>query len=303
MFDFNKINQNFPIRRTDEQKQKFIDYVKQNVKNYEVNVDTYEKKHNNVVIGDWQSAKVIFTAHYDTPASSFYPNLMLPKTPLLAILFHILIPILLALVAVFVTVCINMFAKMHYIGLVLITECIYFSLFYFGTRFFVNKHNANDNTSGVSTVLQICSKITSDKVAFILFDNEEKGLLGSKAFSKKNKQLLQDKLVINLDCVGDGENFIFICKPLAQNCELYAPLKNCEAFNHPSKKVYFYSTKESSANSDNKNFDCSIGIVACNRGKTGIFYTSKIHTNKDTTIDASNIEFLSNALAQFASEI
>ena len=50
MFDFNKINQNFPIRRTDEQKQKFIDYVKQNVKNYEVNVDTYEKKHNNVVI-------------------------------------------------------------------------------------------------------------------------------------------------------------------------------------------------------------------------------------------------------------
>ena len=48
-----------------------------------------------------------------------------------------------------------------------------------------------------------------DRVCFILFDNEEKGLLGSKALAKKYKNIKQNKLVINFDCVSDGDYLYF----------------------------------------------------------------------------------------------
>ena len=71
-----------------------------------------------------------------------------------------------------------------------------------------NKHNANDNTSGVLTLLYIMKKLPPNmrnKVCFVFFDNEEKGLLGSKAMNKKYKDLFLAKLVINFDCVGNGK--------------------------------------------------------------------------------------------------
>ena len=45
-----------------------------------------------------------------------------------------------------------------------------------------NKHNANDNTSGVVTLLEIAGTLPEnqrDKVCFVLFDLEEAGMIGS----------------------------------------------------------------------------------------------------------------------------
>jgi hypothetical protein len=58
-------------------KTKFIEYVKQEVTEYDIEIQQ-QKKTRNVVIGDIEKAKVVFSAHYDTPARSVIPNIMMP---------------------------------------------------------------------------------------------------------------------------------------------------------------------------------------------------------------------------------
>ena len=75
-----------------------------------------------------------------------------------------------------------------------------------------NKHTANDNTSGVITIIESAIKLPKDlrdEVCFVLFDNEELGLLGSSAFAKEYKEYVKNKLIINFDCVSDGNDIFF----------------------------------------------------------------------------------------------
>lgn len=75
-----------------------------------------------------------------------------------------------------------------------------------------NKHNANDNTSGVVTLLEIARSLPESqrgKVCFVLFDLEEAGLIGSAAYRKAHKKASDSQLVLNLDCVGDGDHIRF----------------------------------------------------------------------------------------------
>ena len=89
------INDNYPIRKTDEQKKLFRDWAVQQATSlgYTARVDSLGRKgqHNNVVIGNPHSAKVIFTAHYDTPARSLFPNLMVPRNVPLFIAYQFMV--------------------------------------------------------------------------------------------------------------------------------------------------------------------------------------------------------------------
>lgn len=51
-----------------------------------------------------------------------------------------------------------------------------------------------------------------DKAAFVLFDHEEIGMVGSYSFAKKHKEILKDKLIVNLDCVSDGDHILVMKK-------------------------------------------------------------------------------------------
>ena len=75
-----EINDKHPIRKTEAQKDAFRKYVidKATEKGAVARVEKLDK-HNNVVIGDPQTAKTVFTAHYDTPCASLFPNLMMPR--------------------------------------------------------------------------------------------------------------------------------------------------------------------------------------------------------------------------------
>ena len=49
-----------------------------------------------------------------------------------------------------------------------------------------NKHTANDNTSGVITLLELMNRLSpeqKERTAFVFFDNEENGMLGSAFFA------------------------------------------------------------------------------------------------------------------------
>ena len=55
-----------------------------------------------------------------------------------------------------------------------------------------------------------------EKAAFILFDNEEKGRLGSRAFAAANPKIKKQTLLITMDCVGVGEHILVIGKNYAR---------------------------------------------------------------------------------------
>lgn len=300
----NNINDLYPVRRTKEQKEKFRTYVKTECEsfNQQVEVETLNKEHNNIVIGDINEAKVIFTAHYDTPASSIVPNLMIPKNKLLGYLYHFGFPIIIALISLGIAYGIKWILNLDDVAWAIIYVVLYIGSFYLLTRAFTNKHNKNDNTSGVSVVMKLMSMNNNKNVAFVLFDNEEKGLLGSKAFNKAHKELLDNKLVINLDCVGVGENIIVISKEDAIKHPLHKILENT-LLSNDDFNVMFYPMKGCRGNSDHKSFKCGVGVMACKKGKIVGYYTSRIHTNKDVIANTENIDFITNKLTDFINKL
>ncbi len=299
---FKEICSLFPIRRSKEQKARFFDYVVSELKDGRVKKDVLEKEHENIIVGDLQNAKVIFTAHYDTPATSLIPNLMMPANKFISYVYHLGYPLVLALLSLALAYVVSYFAGLEIYYFVALYLVIYFVSFFCATRFVTNKNNVNDNTSGVATVLTLAKRINKKEVAFVLFDNEEKGLLGSKAMNKKYKDLLKDKLIINFDCVANGKEIIFIAKAGAEKNEGYTLFKNCLTAENGFNLNYL-SFKSSVANSDYKNFECGVGVMACTKGKIIKFYTGKIHTNKDTVGSEENVNYLVDQMLKFVNAL
>ncbi|MBR2891408.1 MAG: M28 family peptidase [Bacilli bacterium] len=286
----------FPIRRSKDQKEQFRAFIKNEVNNYDVVIENLENKHNNIIIGNVAKAKVVFTAHYDTPAASLYPNLMLPKNFVLSLLYGIFFPILMALISLALAYGLYSLMRFPYETILLLYIVIYFGMFYLLTRCFPNKNNSNDNTSGVSVILTLIEKNYQD-VAFILFDNEEKGLLGSKAYKKAHKEMMSKKVLINFDCVGNGKHIIITSKKEARTTELYTVLTNCFT-SDLEYSVEFVPMEKSRSNTDHKNYELGIGILACIKTKKGFCYTPRIHTKKDIKVDFNNILFITNNLSK-----
>lgn len=301
----NIINDKYPIRRKEDEKKLFREYINNETLKYGYNVkiETLKNKHNNILIGNVDDAKVVFTAHYDTPARSIFPNLMMPRRPILTMIYQFIYAMIFVIVALFVAFIVGEIFSLMYNVIVILYVLLYFILFFFFTRTFPNKHNKNDNTSGIATIMSIIEKNSNNNdIAFILFDNEEKGLLGSKAFSSVHNNHFSNKLVINLDCVGYGNNIIFIVKDDAKELEEYRSLKN-KVIGDEKYRVYFYDKKGSISNSDYKNFKCGIGVMATKIVPVIGFCTPRIHTNFDTIANCENIEFISSKLTDFINDL
>ncbi len=291
------LNENHPARKTYNEKWDFITYTKEMLakKGIEARVEQTENgKNNNIIVGEPTKARVVFVAHYDTPASSLFPNIMIPKNRPLFYLYQFTPVILLLLVSVTLA-----FVLSNYVLKVPEQYPLFFMIFYFGIFYlmmlaFKNPYNYNDNTSGVATVLGIIDALSEaerEKVAFILFDNEEKGKKGSSAYFKDHKEEMKDKLVINFDCVGNGENIIFIAQNKAFESEEFKLLKSCITTSDDFT-VELCSQKEGDSNSDHKSFPKGVGCVACKKTKDGLLYTPSIHTPRDKVANNKNIDYI-----------
>lgn len=299
----NEINKKHPVRRSKEQKNNFIQYTKEELKKYNVNINAETiDKHTNIIIGDVSKAKVIYTAHYDTPASSVFPNLMFPRNKLLSYIYVFAYAFVIVFFSFVFAFLLQQVFNFNQDILIVVYLGIYLLLFYVCTRLVPNKNNINDNTSGVATIFSLVSEIKNNDVAYILFDNEEKGKLGSKAYSKKYKDMLKDKLIINFDCVGNGNNVILVCKDKAINHEFY---KKINETLKPSNEydVKIYGMKGSSSNTDFLNFECSLSVMACKKSKLIGYYTPNIHTSFDTVASTKNIDFLVESFSNFSNII
>ena len=294
----NDLMQKFPVRRTKKEKAAFRDYI---VAQTGGNVECVNGN-NNVVLGDVKSARVVFTAHYDTPCTIGMPNLMLPRNKVLFFAYQMVpVFVLLAVAALvgWLVSLLNSVNSQSTFGIAFLVT--YYVLLYLMINGFSNPHNANDNTSGVATVLTLWDGLTKDQrsdVAIILFDNEEKGKLGSKAYFKAHKDMMEDKLLVNLDCVGNGDNVLFIAKPKAEQSAEYAALKS--GFDAGEWcKVQHFPLKGSEANSDYKSFPMGVCCLACKSSKKGILYTPYIHTPSDVVASEQNVQGIADGFRKY----
>lgn len=282
----------YMVRKNKKQKNEFISYVKEELKDskYDISIEKGYFGSRNIVIGDVSKAKVLFTAHYDTCAVLPVPNFITPTNIFIYVLYQILLLFLIVFVSVFITIGISFLFPINELLLELIYDFIiilFVCLMMFGPA---NKSTVNDNTSGVLTILEMINKIPDnlkDKVAFILFDLEESGLIGSATFVSKHKDIMKKKLLINFDCVSDGDKIMFIFnKKAIKNVDL---LK--DVYTSDNKVITDMITKGAIYPSDQANFTNGVGVCSVIRGKH-FEYIDKIHTKKDTVCRDENINYL-----------
>ena len=300
-----QLNEKFPIRRSKEQKAAFRAWFMQQAEElgYSARVEDV-KGHQNVVVGDPETASAIFTAHYDTPAASFLPNVMTPRNKPFYWAYQMLQVGILVALGCAVGVPLAVISGDDYTGFlagyVVYMGCL--ALMIFGPA---NKHNVNDNTSGVAAVLETMAKVPAEhraKTAFILFDNEEKGCRGSGAYAKAHPAVKESGFLVNLDCVGDGEHILFIAKEKNRGMPQYAALTEAlQAQN--GRMLHIFPMEGSMLNSDQKNFKASSAVCACNEDKRLGFVCDRIHTSEDTVCDQANLDFLADAFAAFSARL
>jgi len=301
----NILVEKFPVRRSKEQKEAFRAWAVEQAQSmgFEAQVEA-QKDHHNVVIGSPETAQVIFTAHYDTPAGFFMPNLMTPRNKLVFWLRQFWMILVFVLIGAAVGVPVGLLTGNGDIGFE-VGWLVYMGCLFVMLMGPANKNNVNDNTSGVAAILETMARIPEEdraKAAFILFDNEEKGLLGSKAYAKAHPEVKESGFIVNLDCVGDGEHVLLLAGKKAREAAPYAALTaGMEA--QSGRELHIFPLEKSVYNSDQKNFKVSCAMCACRVGKVVGYYCDKIHTSRDTVCEQVNLDFIAGGLSDFVTKL
>ncbi len=285
----------YQVRRTKKQKDDFIVYAKAAAHSAGYLFEEEEIKgsilvNRNLIVGDPEKAKAIFTAHYDTCAQMPFPNLVYPQNRVMSFLAQM--PLILLLLALAFGAAYLAYGLLGRVGATAVAYIVYFGLFalvFFGPA---NKHTANDNTSGVAALLKIMNALPAEQkqnAAFIFFDNEEYGKVGSKAYAKKHPDMMADKALLNLDCVGDGDD-IFIVAPKNADEHLLSLLQ--AAFQDADgKRAVHCSAQNTHYNSDQKSFPNGVAVEACRKGRFG-YHIPRIHTRRDVICEESNLNYV-----------
>lgn len=306
----------YEIRKSNKEKTDFIEYITARLSKagYDTQTDIKieEKgkglfKSRNIIVGNPEDAKVLFGGHYDTCAWIPFPNLMAPTNPVIFWGYQIVLSIMIiastALVGFVAGVLSGNNGVVAYYTFLLALIGLMFQLMV-GYR---NKHTANDNTSGIITLTRILENLPEEhrkKVCVIYFDNEEKGLLGSAFFYKKHQKQVKDKMLINFDCVGDGENIVTMADSKCRKDELYPLLVDALKKNEADADVIYLCRKMKwmMFPSDQMNFRKGIGVCALKKSLFG-YYVARIHTYFDTKCRKENVEYLTKAMTEFVKEL
>lgn len=294
----------YPVRKSKKQKQAFRADVTQWLQGlgYSVREEEGSFHSRNLVIGDPQRARYLVTAHYDTCARLPFPNLITPCNFWTFLLYQIFICLMLMLPALAVGGMVGYLLHSFDIGYFLFVVLLWAAivLMLIGPA---NSSNVNDNTSGVVTLLEIARSIPElhrKNVCFVLFDLEEAGLIGSASYKKKHKREIPNQLVLNLDCVGEGDDiYFFPTAKLKKSKERLAPLQKL-AGGYGKKSIAVRTKGFAIYPSDQSNFPYGVGICALKRGWAGL-YLSRIHTPRDTVLDETNVNILRAALTTLIS--
>lgn len=289
----------FPVRKSKKQKEQFRQEVQDYLQTlgYSSHVESGSFGCRNVVIGDPENAKYLVTAHYDTCARMLIPNLITPCNFWLFLGYQLLVCLLLIVPSLAVGALAGYLFHEFFVGYFVFMVLLWgdIILMLVGPA---NSSNVNDNTSGVVSVLEIAKSLPEKyrkDVCFVLFDLEEAGLIGSASYQKAHKKATRSQLILNLDCVGDGDEILlFPTSKLKKDTQKIASLDKITG-RYGKKSIVVRKNGFSIYPSDQANFPYGVGICALNRSRVGL-YLSKIHTPKDTVLDETNINILRAAI-------
>ena len=143
-----EVNARFPVRKSKVQKAQFRQYVLQKAQELGYAARVEENKaictNRNIVVGDVDKAKVLVTAHYDTPATVGLPNVMLPMN---RPMFYLVQALIALVMVVFIFVPTGIVKKLT--GSIFCTEAtligLYCLMMYLLLAGVPNPHNVNDN--------------------------------------------------------------------------------------------------------------------------------------------------------------
>ena len=280
---------NHMVRKSEKQKNEFAKYLKENLPDLNNFKIEEIEKNKNIVIGDINKSKYVFAAHYDTPATLFVlPNFLTPKNPVIFILYQLIIATLIIGFSFLIGLLATLINIEFIIGYLLGLFLFAFQMMYG----YPNKNNYNDNTSGVITLIELYLSLSTDErenCTFIFFDNEEKGMKGSKAFNKKHKDIMDTKELVNFDCVADGDHILIIHKNIKEET-----LNKINTETNTNKNIILTQSKNTIYPSDQKKFKNSIGVASFHKNKYIGYYVARIHTIFDTNFDEDNIFILVN---------
>ena len=300
----------YEIRKSKKQKTAFIQFVESVAESegYECKTEPGYFGARNIVVGNPDSAKVIYTAHYDTCARMPFPNFITPKCLPIYLLYQILLTVVLLGVPFALTISLGAILSNF------VTEAVGALILYYSWLAMIvaelwllmagpaNKHTANDNTSGVTTLLDIMQALPEDlrgEAAFIFFDLEEMGLFGSSAYASKHKAIMKNTLLLNFDCVSDGNTILFAVRKTAKMhvpaIEAAFPSTESLRVDVVSKGVFYPS--------DQANFARGIGVAALKSGKHGLLYMDRIHTKHDTVYEEGNIAYLTEGAVRLVKNL
>lgn len=289
------VTKRYPVRKSRQQKEAFRQEVSAWLQNlgYEVHTENGSFGSRNLVIGNPQAAKFLVTAHYDTCARLPFPNLITPCNFGLFLLYQLFVCAVLLLPAAAIGAAAGWLlhspAMGHYLFSILLWAELLLMLI--GPA---NPSNVNDNTSGVVTLLELAGSLPPESrknVCFILFDLEEAGLIGSSSYQSKHKKETAHQLVLNLDCVGEGDDLCFFpTAKVKKGKGQLAQLQQLEG-TYGAKTLTVQAAGFTCYPSDQMNFPRGVGICALRRSKAGL-YLSRIHTPRDTLLDETNVNTL-----------
>ena len=296
-----RILSDWQVRKTKKQKLAFIRLMQSHFP--ELRVEESQIIHNrNLVAGDLETAEFILSAHYDTCAVLPFPNFVMPKNILMTVLYSLLICIPFFLIAfgfnfLLALVTDNFFV--HYWSSFILIIGLIILVFFAGIP---NRHTANDNTSGVITLCELMERMPEEmrkKVLFVFFDNEENGLLGSAFFRKLHKKELNNKLILNFDCVSDGDHILLVLNKAAR--KKYGGRLEAAFQSTAEKTVHLEKSSSAMYPSDQAGFPMSAAVAALKKLPLLGLYLDRIHTGRDRVFDERNIEYLCTRTLRFLS--
>lgn len=293
---------NYQVRKSRKQKAAFSRWATETAQaaGYEPTIEKGLFGARNIVIGNPETAKVIYTAHYDTCVVLPFPNFATPKNPTIFFLYQFVLALIIVAVPAAVAWVLH---ELNIPGAFLIYELLLtlsLAFMLFGPA---NKHTANDNTSGTAAIMEIISKMpasTNQTAAFILFDLEETGLFGSISYRLKHNKMVKDKLLINFDCISDGKHILIKANGPARR---FVPLLE-QNFKSDETFTVEIATRGVTYPSDQEMFPCGVGVAALKRSRFfNMLYMNRIHTPRDTVFQEENIEFLTDGAVSLAKSI
>ncbi len=263
----------------------------------------------NLVVGDPETARVTYTAHYDTCARLPFPNFITPTNFGIYLLYQLgitLAILLLPLIPMFLVGLVMAALHVFDATAVWILQLIWYALLFTACYLIMagpaNPHTANDNTSGVVTLLELMASMPQElrgEVAFIFFDLEELGMLGSAGYYGAHKKAMKDRLLINFDCVSDGSTLLFAVRKGAASHAAAIEAAYSTSDTHEVRvmtKGVFYP-------SDQAQFPCGVGVAALKKTRRGLYYMDRIHTSRDTVFEEANIQALVEGSVRLARQL